>query len=112
MSEIFRNWPRFDGAAAWARLTPEQQAEIGVLALELVVASHGEDVVYRGGLEDAPESPLFLVAANLLFDQFENTVSDIIADTVPALDDYWLPMPIPSFTGTICRRCGCDERAA
>jgi len=112
VSEIFRNWPRFDGAAAWARLTPEQQAEIGVLALELVVASHGEDVVYRGGLEDAPESPLFLVAANLLFDQFENTVSDIIADTVPALDDYWLPMPIPSFTGTICRRCGCDERAA
>jgi hypothetical protein len=109
VSEIFKDWPRFDGIAAWANLTPEQQEEIGALALELVVASHGEDVVYRGGSEDAPESRPFLVAANRLFNQLKHAVSDMIADAVPALDDHQLPMPIPSFIGTICRRCGCCQ---
>ena len=35
--------PRFDGAAAWARLEPEAQAAIGAAALELAVARQGLD---------------------------------------------------------------------
>jgi hypothetical protein len=26
-TEAFKNWPRFDGAATWSKLSPEQQAE-------------------------------------------------------------------------------------
>jgi len=42
-TEVFKNWPRFDGAAAWAILTPAQQAEIGAIVLEFAVAQHGMD---------------------------------------------------------------------
>lgn len=39
------DFPRFDGAAVWAQLEPEQQAEIGAIALELVCAWHAAEHV-------------------------------------------------------------------
>jgi len=87
VSEIFKNWPRFDGLAAWPKLSPEEQAEIGALALELVVASRGMDVAYCSGLEEAPVARPFLSAATFLNDQLEDAVGDAIAGAVPAFDD-------------------------
>jgi hypothetical protein len=107
VSEIFKDWPRFDGLATWPKLSPEEQAEIGALALELVVASRGEDVVYCSGLEETPVAGPFLTAATLLNDKLEDTVSDAIASTALAHHDHARRMPLPSLIGPICRSCGC-----
>jgi hypothetical protein len=107
VSEIFKDWPRFDGLATWPKLSPEEQAEIGALALELVVASRGEDVVYCSGLEETPVARPFLTAATLLNDKLEDTVSDAIASTALAHHDHARRMPLPSLIGPICRSCGC-----
>jgi hypothetical protein len=41
---------RFDGAAAWRRLTAEEQAEIGRLAIESTVCVHAEGLHAIEGL--------------------------------------------------------------
>ena len=64
MTETFKDWPRFDGAAAWAGLTAEQQAEIGPIAIELVVAWIGEDACE--GEEFALEARPFAAADRML----------------------------------------------
>ena len=48
---------RFDGAAIWARLTPEQQAALGTAAIELAVARFGVEVA-----RNEREEQLFLDA--------------------------------------------------
>jgi hypothetical protein len=48
MGELFKDWPRFNGAASWALLSPEHRAEIGAIALKLIVAGHGEDMYFTG----------------------------------------------------------------
>jgi hypothetical protein len=122
VSEIFKDWPRFDGLAAWPKLSPEEQAEIGALALELVVASRGMDVAYCSGLEETPVARPFLSAATFLNDRLEDAVGDAIAGAVPAFDDalsdaiastvlahpdHACRMPLPSLIGPVCRSCGC-----
>jgi len=112
-TEVFKNWPRLDGAAAWAILTPAQQAEVGAIVLEFAVAQHGMD---RYAESSSYEARPFNVAEPLLFDALEETVAlalsgifpDLFNDDLPVLP----PVPIPSFLGQICRVCGCSEAAA
>jgi hypothetical protein len=103
--------PRFDGATAWVSLTPEQQAFIGAIALEFVVNMHGEDA-YFTGLEAKPEARPFIAGAPLLSDMLMTAVDDAIRDSVPALHDDELPIPIPSSLGPVCRVCRCSEEDA
>lgn len=103
--------PRFDGAAFWATLTPEQQEEIGAIALELIVNQNGEDA-YFTGLEAKPEARPFLAATPLLNDLLMQAVQDAIGDSLPALSDDALPVPIPSLLGPVCRVCRCSEQDA
>ena len=103
--EIFKNWPRFDGATTWAGLMPAQQAEIGAVALEFIVNANGEDA-YFTGLEAKPEARPFIAGQLLLIDKLMAAVQDAIIEKVPALGDDALPVPIPSLLGAVCRQCG------
>jgi hypothetical protein len=105
MAELFKDWPRFDGATTWASLTPAQQAEIGALVLEFAVAQHGMDY-------DSYEVRPFNVLEPLLFAALQETVATAISGIFPDLFNDDLPVPIPSFLGPICRSCGCSEQNA
>jgi hypothetical protein len=109
--EIFKGWPRFDGAAMWASLTSQQQAEIGAIALEFIVNANGEDA-YFTGLEAKPEARPFIAGQRLLIDKLMIAVQDAIIEKVPALGDDALPVPIPSLLGAVCRQCGCTQEDA
>jgi hypothetical protein len=102
--EPFAGWPRFDGAAAWAKLTPEQQREIGAAALEFVQARCGHHLytLNRTDIEEAAR--LFEIAKQMLG-------ADLLAAVRSALDlhSYFHPFPIPSGVGPICRVCGCSK---
>ena len=104
--------PRFDGAAAWATLSAEQQVEIGAIALEFIVSWHGLDSVELHSMEEPSRATAFGAAESLLGDMLMDAVSTAIGDAVPALSDDELPVPIPSLLGPICRVCGCSEAAA
>jgi hypothetical protein len=101
---------RFDGAAIWAGLTPDQQAEIGSIAMELVAAwwlqeqscdpETGCDVLMRAG--DAADS--------LLISQLQ----EVFVETIPRCDlnDADGRPRIPSRLGAVCRQCGCTDYEA
>ena len=108
MSDQFESLERFDGAAAWATLTPDQQAEIGAIALEYVVNTYGEDA-YFAYVDPDPEVRPFVAARSLLMDELMRAVADAIGDTVPALVDDELEVPIPSLLGPVCRVCRCSQ---
>jgi hypothetical protein len=59
-------WPRFDGAAAWAKLTPEQQREIGAAALEFVQARCGHHLYTVGRTDIEEAAHLFEIAKEML----------------------------------------------
>ena len=104
--------PRFDGAAAWATLSAEQQVEIGAIALEFIVSWHGLDSDELHSMEGMPRAKAFGAADSLLGDMLMDAVSVAIGDAVPALSDDGLPVPIPSLLGPICCVCGCSEAKA
>jgi hypothetical protein len=91
---------RFDGAAAWAGLTPEQQAAIGAVALEIIVNWNGCDAY-----EDRARTRPFEAADPLLLDRLHGLVDDAIPATIVA-------EPVPSLLGQVCRRCGCSQEDA
>lgn len=96
---------RFDGAAAWALLTREEQAQIGALALEMVIASktaHATDGI--PGHEPHPLHRAALAAGNVAVNLLDEVVSEAIVQFV----DFTEP-PVPLCVGDICRRCGCTE---
>jgi hypothetical protein len=99
---------RFDGAAAWATLTPEQQAEIGAIALEYAVAAIGFDDVNDLDFLALIARPLG-AAEQFLNDDLLVTVQDALGDTVPALTDGTGLVPVPARLGQICRTCGCSH---
>jgi hypothetical protein len=99
---------RFDGAAAWAALTPEQQAEIGAVALEYAIAVTGRDA-YRDFDATYLLAKPFEAAEVLLFGQLYEAIEDALAATVPALTDNAAFVPIPSRLGAVCRACACSE---
>jgi hypothetical protein len=109
--EIFKDWPRFDGAATWASLAPAQQAEIGAIGLEFIVNANGEDA-YFTGLEANAEARPFIADQPPLIDKLMTVVQDAIIEKVPALGDDALPVPIPSLLVPVCWRCGCAQEDA
>ncbi len=92
---------RFDGIEAWSKLPAEQQAVIGALALELIVACHGEDTC------DLHEVCPYEASRTLIERQLQEIVSDAMADQVEA----WAKSgtPVPSALGKVCRDCGCSH---
>jgi hypothetical protein len=103
--------PRFDGAAAWAVLTPEQQTEIGAIALEFVVNMNGEDAYFSDYAAEMPAARPFIAAQPVLTGLLLEAVQGALCyhHLVPALDDDALPVPIPSLLGQVCRVCLCSE---
>jgi hypothetical protein len=102
-------WPRFDGAAAWAALTAEQQAAIGTLALESAVNWRGYLAYANPNGEEVPYARPFVVGEALLEDRLTETCVGALRDLVPALHDATKVVPIPSLLGRICRTCGCSQ---
>jgi hypothetical protein len=99
---------RFDGAAAWAKLSQEERDEIGALALELVVTCHGEDAHFTGHDAEREARP-FLAVGPLVQDRLKGAVDEALREELPALFDDESPIPIPSALGPVCRVCLCSE---
>lgn len=100
----------FDGAATWSTLSPEQQARIGAVALELAVgraiAEHAPDPACRAGME----------AERIALHLLQETVLGVggLPDAVWTEPENWgARRPeryrIPSVVGGVCRACGCSE---
>ena len=96
---------RFDGAALWPQLSPEQQAAFGAAALELAIARHGMDVA-----RDMREEHLFEAAEQAAGAVIENLATKHVLETGLVSHDE---VPgIPSLLGPVCRQCGCTEHDA
>jgi hypothetical protein len=106
LTETSQPLPRFDGAAAWAELTAEDQAAIGATALEYIVNLIGEET-YFTGLEAKPEARPFIAAAPIIIDNMREAVTGALCWRSSALTR--LPVPIPSLLGPVCRVCLCSE---
>lgn len=119
MADTFKDWPRFDGSAVWSKLTPEQQAQIGAIALEFIVSANGEaayfgsdPLFYDVDRDEVNKGRPFAAAEHLLTELLLQAVQDALADKVPALNDDGLLVPIPALLGPVCRACGCSEQDA
>jgi hypothetical protein len=100
-----RNMKRFSGAEAWAKLTPEQQAEIGAIALELIVSREGNYLHFE---TRTTLSGLFDHCEAVIEGLIEDTIRDALHSRVPeVLNDHHIP--IPSLVGQVCRICGCTS---
>lgn len=106
--KITQPLPRVDGGEAWAKLSAEQQSEIGAIALEYVIASNGRDA-YGDFVREALLARAHEAAETLLHGQLHEAVQDALAGIVPALDDETALMPIPLRLGRVCRACACSE---
>lgn len=102
---------RFDGVAVWSKLTSQQQAEIGPLALERAAAR------YSAVSADDVENPFVRPVARAA--EFADTWLDVlfheaIAVALPrslfACDDG--QPRLPSRLGQVCRACGCSSHDA
>ncbi len=97
---------RFDGAAHWAKLSPEAQAEIGAIALELVVSWNCQEG-YGRYFEETPLNRAGAAADELLIRELQSTfVEHIERSAIENADGEPL---LPSRLGPVCRRCGCSE---
>ena len=104
---------RFNGAEAWSKLPAEVQAEIGAIALELVLVWHMLDLEGPGP-ESALPSVLMRVASAsdaLLMGGLEATVIEALPDGAFATARFGIPR-IPSLLGGVCRACGCSQNDA
>jgi hypothetical protein len=96
---------RFDGAAAFADLSPEMQTAIGAVAMEIVVMWNGQDA-YGHELGREKSRP-FDAGDSALLDHLHTLVGEAIPEVLEAE-----PLPVPSLIGLVCRRCGCTEHDA
>ena len=96
-----RNPPRFDGAAAWSRLTRGERDELGPLMLEFVVAEAGARLSPPGGVY----TRTFVAAADLA----NNGLHRLAAEILPQEIFFGGTPPIPAIVGDVCRHCGCTE---
>lgn len=98
--------PRFDGAAAWTQLPPEEQAKIGALALELIAAWACNDEVNETA--DLPEA--YARAAGFCDAELISALQDTVVDALPRDAFFEGDLArIPSHLGPICRVCGCTQ---
>jgi hypothetical protein len=97
---------RFDGFAMWAELDPEEQAEIGPAALELVAAWNLQERVYEDAI-GAPFAKLGDIAdariAQFLMEYFTAYIG---REALEAPDGS---PRVPSLLGQVCRDCGCTD---
>lgn len=93
----------FDGAAAWDRLTADERAAIGALALELAVAHYGLETA------DGDEIDGWLTcaeAAHVALDRHALAAVD-----AHRILDLGRKPPFPALDGALCRECGDARRA-
>lgn len=101
---------RFDGAAAWADLSADQQEIIGALALDLLCAQHAVDVeTDRTPLEQTPHARAAAAAEHVALATLLNFQVRSLPDLFEAPDES---VRIPLIVGPICRECGCTEQDA
>jgi hypothetical protein len=94
---------RFDGAAAWDKLTKKQQREIGSIAIELAVAARG----WATPIKDSAVGRAIYAANELLCGQLDKAM-------IPAIGEFArdTALRLPSRLGDVCRACGCTEHDA
>jgi len=101
---------RFDGAAAWAKLPPEVQAEIGAIALEVVAAGQAQVSVEF----DETHAPLARAGDRAALEL--NNALAVKAHLALGSECYFgadgQTPRIPSFLGGACRVCGCSQNDA
>jgi hypothetical protein len=85
----------FDGAAAWATLTPELQARVGAIALELAVAGRTAEGIRDHAIERACDA-----ATIVLLDYLESALEEALGPARPL---------VPAMLGDWCRVCGCSQ---
>lgn len=95
---------RFDGAAAWAALTPDNRDEIGAMALELVAGWLASDGAPLTPVSRASEEALSRITSGLVDRATDMLTLDTFMDGERGR--------VPSLLGQVCRRCGCSERDA
>lgn len=100
---------RFDGAAAWSSLTPDQQTRIGALAMELGATWSTLD---EQGLDFEPVEIRrgIYAAQSMLMAELPET----LAKAIPS-GAFYAPdgtPRVPSCIGDICRFCGCTQSDA
>jgi hypothetical protein len=102
---------RFDGADAWASLTPVAQGEIGAIALEFAYAIGILDGKIPG-LDplDERSARALDAAGHLLVDELMRAFADHLPELVLAAAGG-APL-IPSRLGPVCRVCGCSQSDA
>ena len=91
--------PRFIGSSAWARLSAQQQLEIGTIALELVVANKTACATENA---DPVRHRATCAAGSLLVSNLDEAVTRALAG------ERYGGM-VPSMVGDICTRCGCTQ---
>ncbi|MGE0725303.1 MAG: hypothetical protein AB7O45_13070 [Alphaproteobacteria bacterium] len=102
---------RFDGAAAWARLSPENQADIGALLMELVATDVALSSASRKQLLLTHVEKRALEASEtVLEERVVSRIRGVLAAQFPPgagrADFHGIPVSV----GRICRGCGCTER--
>ncbi|MEE8626773.1 MULTISPECIES: hypothetical protein [Methylobacterium] len=95
----------FDGATVWATLSPEEQARIGAVALELAVAGAIAEYLpgpaERAGAEAQRLALKALESAALNADGIDRKWVDVVGGK-PRIR-------IPSLVGRVCLTCGCSQ---
>ncbi|CAA0130184.1 Uncharacterised protein [Starkeya nomas] len=112
--------PRIEGSAAWALLSPEQQADIGAIAIELVAAWACDDQLNEAaqsgdGLahEITDLSEAYARAAGFCDAEMISALQDAVVDALPREIFFEGAVArIPSRLGPICRCCGCSASDA
>ncbi len=95
--------PRFDGLAAWARVSDDAKPALAAVLLEYVVAELAFDRADGGAAERAAAAAL---------DRLEAELVAYGHSAFPPGIFYGGPIPLPSRLGQVCRACGCSERDA
>lgn len=101
---------RFNGAAAWRGLSPEEQAEIGALTLEVFCSWFASERAEMGVLFECvtPVERAALAATNILLPHLQVAIVDALPRHLLQAEDG--TPRIPSRMGPVCEACGCSDR--
>lgn len=101
---------RFAGTEAWSFLSPEEQATIGALALELVACWAVTDAGMEPGADPRIERVDIAFGDHVVIDRLQEEVSSALPRESFFADDD--TPRVPMGYGQICRRCGCSHSDA